>query len=233
MTTSKTQDHIKIRIELRHRGDSGPAGEWLWAQPVDAHDGGGTYRLFNISYFVPLGLGDIVRAELDGDGLLQVVDVVDVVDVADAVWSRFASSPWLSDDEVRAMGDSWVERGAQWSEGSSHVLTTMWPGMSAIDVRRALEGDIRAGRGSVVDIVAPADRTTCHQSGVEFRKGGLTSEPVETTYWIGDDPWWAAHGYTEPDFLAFVQTIAGEEALVARALEAGRHREALRLLGIA
>ena len=227
MTRKSNNDQVKIRIELLRTAHGGPCGEWVWAEPVEAHDGGGTYRLFNISHFVPLGLMDVVRAELDGDGLLQVVDVVEV---ADAVWTRFAFAPWLTRLEVRKLGDSWVERGSQWSEGNDSVLTTMWPGMSAVQVRRALDSDLRSGRGALLDVVPPDRRSAPHQKGVDLRLGGRTFEPTDTTYWVGDDPWWAAHGFTEPDFLALIQTVAGEEMAVACALEAGRHQEALRLL---
>lgn len=227
MTDERKTEHVKIRIRLRERGDA-PAGEWMWAEPLDAHDGGGTYRLFNISHYVPLGLGDVVRGEIDGDGDLQVVAVVEP---ADAVWTRFCWARRLTDHEVRRMGDSWCERGSQWSEGDGTCLATMWPLMTSAEVRRALATDVRAGRGALVEIVEAAHRSTRHQRGIDFRLAAASNVPVTTTYWVGDDPWWSAHGYTAPDFLAFIQTAAGEDAPVARALEDGRHRDALRMLG--
>src|SRR5512134_3634622 len=69
------EDHVKLRLRFKESEDL-PEAEGMWAQPVDAHDGGGTYRLANTSFFVALATGDTVRAALDGHGALQIVDIV-------------------------------------------------------------------------------------------------------------------------------------------------------------
>ena len=137
------QGHVKVRIRFKDGDETLPPGERLWARPVDAHDGGGTYELLNSSLFVPLAVRDLVRAEPDGDGMLQVTGL--------------------------------VER----------------PG--AVPER------------------------------IDFRLEGPSSEPVTTSYWAPDDPFWREHGLDSPDFLAYVQFLAGEDELIAAALERGEH----------
>jgi hypothetical protein len=44
---------------------------------------------------------------------------------------------------------------------------------------------------------------------------------VKTSYWAADDPFWGKHGLDSPDFLAYIQTLAGGDQLIASALEAG------------
>jgi hypothetical protein len=73
-----------------------------WAEPADAHDGGGTYRLLNSSFMVPVAAGDIVRAAIDGWGLLQVVDVIEPSDRVLTVVEYPADA---SPDDVRAIAD--------------------------------------------------------------------------------------------------------------------------------
>jgi hypothetical protein len=46
---------------------------------------------------------------------------------------------------------------------------------------------------------------------------------VTTSYWAADDPYWRERGLDSPDFLAYIQTLAGEDQLIASALEAGDH----------
>jgi hypothetical protein len=72
------QGVVDVRVRYRP-GRELPAAEGLWAEPVDAHEGGGTYRLANNACLVPLAAGDLVRAELDGHGSLQVTDLVEPV----------------------------------------------------------------------------------------------------------------------------------------------------------
>jgi hypothetical protein len=68
------REQLRLRLRFVGRADL-PDTEDLWAEPVDAHDGGGTYRLLNTSFVVPLGAGDTVRAAIDGRGRLQIVAV--------------------------------------------------------------------------------------------------------------------------------------------------------------
>ena len=74
-----TQGQVRLRLRFREGRDL-PAGEDLWAEPVNTYDGGGVYRLVSTSTVVPLGFDDIVCAAVDGVGRLQVVDVVETSD---------------------------------------------------------------------------------------------------------------------------------------------------------
>src|SRR6185295_220731 len=66
---------VKVRVRYRPTPDM-PARESLAAAPVEAGPNGGTYRLQNSSFVVPLAAGDVVRAELAGDGELQLTGLV-------------------------------------------------------------------------------------------------------------------------------------------------------------
>jgi hypothetical protein len=63
------------RLLVRLRGDDGPAGEQLWAVPIDATRDGGTYRLANNGLYSPLVIDDVVEAERDAEGQLQITSV--------------------------------------------------------------------------------------------------------------------------------------------------------------
>lgn len=76
------QNLVKVRLKFKEGADL-PATETMWAEPVETHDGGGTYRLMNTSFMVPLAAGDVVRAEIDGWGGLQVVNAVEPCDRGD------------------------------------------------------------------------------------------------------------------------------------------------------
>ena len=65
----------KLRVRYQPT-ENMPARESLWAEPVEADHGGGSYRLQNSSFVVPLAAGDVVRAERAGDGELQVTGLV-------------------------------------------------------------------------------------------------------------------------------------------------------------
>lgn len=49
----------------------------------------------------------------------------------------------------------------------------------------------------------------------------------ETDYWAPDDPQRAALGITDPQTLAFIQTLAGEDPRVSLTLRNGKHRNVL------
>lgn len=77
---TSAHDNVKVRLRYREDEEQGPCGETMWAEPVDARDTGGTYRLANNAFFAPLVVGDLVEARLDATGFLQVVAVVEPAD---------------------------------------------------------------------------------------------------------------------------------------------------------
>lgn len=221
-------DNVKLRLRFKV-GSVEVAGEGLWASPVDAHDGGGTYSLLNNSFYAAIGVGDLVRAEVDGDGLLQITDIVMPAPV---VVSAFAVSPHLSSDSACAMGDGWRDHGANWSEGTSRMLVTIWDaGVDELTVQATLRRDERAGRGHIVDVLAPESRTREAQDVVDFELDRTQHvAPTRTAYWAAEDPYWREHGLDSPDFLAFVQGFIAFDAEAARYLERGEHQKVLDMI---
>ena len=230
MTSSSDPTDNKIKVRLRFKEYVEVAGEAMWALPVDADDSGGTYILQNNSFFAPLGVGDLVRAELDGDGLLQVTDVVmpSPSVVSAFMWDRRT----LSDDQACAMADAWRDRGASWTEGTGQVLVTIWnPQTAQSQVLAVLEEAERAGRGEILEILEGEDRTRGLQTNIDFELNREPHvEPTGTTYWAADDPYWAEHGLDSPDFLAFIQWLASVDDLAAKFCESGEHNKVLEIV---
>lgn len=212
-----------VRVRVLYRpGEDYPHSETLWAEPVDANDGGGTYRLENHAFMVSLAAGDLVRAELDGHGQLQVVDIVQpgagLLTVVEVDGSR-------PEEQVREALDRWSSAGAGWTEGTAGYLTTVWaPGMGRPDIVAVLAADIDAGLVRPELIAVPEERTRrALEDDVDFELDRTPPEEVRTSYWAAEDPVWAELGKHDPEFLAFVQRLASEDARVARALEKGQH----------
>lgn len=222
-----TDDLVKIFIRFKE-GDDLPAGESMWARPLDVDEGGGHYELENSSFFVPLAAGDVVEARLDGHSRLQLTDIVRP---SGSVVTLF--QPGVQDQAaLEALVGRWSEAGAHWTEGNPVVLTTVWAvGMDLDAVGRAL---VEAGSpqlGSWVGALEPHDRSREVHDEIEFDLDTTPRLPVvETDYWVGDDPWWAEQGFDDPALLARVQQLAGEDARVARALERGQQDRVLTYL---
>ena len=157
-------ESVKVRVRFK-ADDTLPAGECLWAVPVHAHDGGGTFELHNTSFYVPLAVRDVVRAELDADGMLQVTDVV-------------CPGPFVMSwavcrvtEEAALIGDAWLERGAHWSEGTNGVLATVWEeGVDARRVSEVLAGEVGDGRLVEARVIPPDARTAEAQSAKSTRR---------------------------------------------------------------
>jgi hypothetical protein len=223
-------DDTRVKVRFRYKpGRAGAAGERFWAEAIDANDGGGTYRLLNNSYCGPVCVGDVVSAALDGDGQLQVIDVIETADVQ---LSAFATNPRMSEEAVRAMGDSWRAAGASWSEGTGDVLVTVWRSeVTRAHVVATLENEQRAGHGELVFVAGPEERTRDQLDHVDFTLDTVEHfPPVETTYWAPDDPYWREHALDDPEFLGYVQHLAGQFDEVRLALEAGDHARAMEII---
>lgn len=226
MPEESAEDAVKVSVRYRAELQL-VAGESLWARPVDAHDGGGTYALQNNSFYIPLAVGDVVRAELNGDEFLQVVDIVAPAPVV------LTSVAVHGDSEAaRALGDGWREQGADWSEGMDGLLTTVWKaGVDARHVLEVLATDLSGGRGELLWLARPEERVREAQTAIDFELDRVQHfPPVETTYWAADDPFWSTVGLDSPDFLAYVQSLAGRDAELAAALEAGDHERVREML---
>jgi hypothetical protein len=225
MSTDPPVAKVEVRLRLRPRDDL-PAGERLWATPLDAHDGGGTYELANCASHAWLAQGDLVRAEIDGDGDLQIVDVLEA---GDGVVTGVA---FTDEAAACAAGDAWLERGARGSEGGMGILKTLWaPEVGWTEITRAVAPYVASGELTWLGGAAPDDRgRDCHPD-VDFELDRTQYLPdIETSYWAADDPFWREQGMDDPEFLAYVQTVAGMDPDIARALEQGDHAPLLELL---
>lgn len=225
MTPESPITKVKVRIRFRPCDDL-PAGEFLWATPIDANGGGGTYELANCATFPWLAAGDVVRAELDGESRLQVTDVLEPADgILTAV--RFHDAGLAEE-----AGDAWRGHGALWSEGGMGIMKTIWEtGVGWNRIERAVAPYL--ARGLVWLGGATADeRTRDHHPDVDFGLERLPSARVSTTYWVADDPYWREVGLDDVGFLAHVQSLASEEPTIAAALERGDHAFVLGYLGV-
>lgn len=214
------QNLVKVRLKFKEGADL-PAAETMWAEPVEAHDGGGTYRLMNTSFMVPLAAGDVVRAEIDGWGGLQVVNAVEPCDRVMTV----VEFPEADDAKVKAIADSWTKGTDGWTEGGNRMLFTIWAeGMPLPAVSTILDAAIGSLEGWEWHAAAgPEHRTEADLGDVDFELDRDGPEPFETDYWAPDDPEWAARGVTDPDMLSFIQRLASEDQRVARTLKNGKH----------
>ncbi len=149
-------DEQAVRVRIRYRPEAeGGAGETLWARPVEAHDGG--YRLENHAFMTSLAAGDLVRAEPDGDGLLQVVDVLEPVD---ALLTVVEVDPAADTSAIESAMQRWSAAGAGWTEGAAGYLSTIWgSGQDLAAVSAVVGPDIEAGLVQPAETVGPADRT--------------------------------------------------------------------------
>jgi hypothetical protein len=226
---------VKVRVRFRPEM-GGPGSETLWAEPVEAGDAGGTYRLANTGFVAILAVDDVVRAELDGDGFLQVVDIVEPADRC--VTGLMVEGPTVTRQVLDGLVDELQVRGAEASESAPGFLVSTWRlGMTEPEIRAAVAEAVRAAPGpddalvTLVDCFTPADRTREKLDDVDFELvREPTLPPVTTSYWAAADPVWENLGLAEPAFLARVQILAGQDARVARALERGQHDRVLAYL---
>ena len=222
------EDHVKLRLRFKEQDDL-PAGEGMWAEPVVAHDGGGTYRLLNSSFMVPLATGDLVRAQVDGWGGLQITDIIEP---SNRVLTVTGYDDSLDIDEVKRTADAWTEGTDGWTEGTNGLLYTIWrEGMSIGEVEAVLSRSIGGHPGWQWHATAlPADRVRERQHEVDFELDREGAPTFETDYWAPDDPAWAERGITQPEILAYIQQLAGEDPRVALTLKNGKHDNVLRYI---
>ena len=124
--------------------------------------------------------------------------------------------------DVGSRVDRWVAAGAVWTESHGGVLATVWAdGMGFPAIEAVIQPDLEAG-AQWLGGAGPGDRTADNLTEVDFELDRTPRESVTTTYWAAEDPWWAEHGLDNPEVLAYIQRLAGEDARIARALERGQ-----------
>ena len=123
MTNLETSsDKIQVRIVLRRDDDDERSGgECVWAQPV--HERPGQYMIRNNAFEASLRIEDVVRTELDGCGMPQVVEIVNL---HPGPVTMVQTPQGISSDEVGRIADSWRALGSEYSEGGWGLLVTAW-----------------------------------------------------------------------------------------------------------
>ena len=176
-----TQDRRALeltKLRVRYKpAENMPARESLWAEPVEADQGGGSYRLQNSSFCVPLAAGDVVRAERAGDGELQVTGLVST---SGSVLTVVGAPPG-ADMDLRPLVEAWSEGGAWWTEARGGLLVTVWPEQMRLE---AIEVVIRPTLAQGLAWLAtafPSARVAENMHEVDFELERVVVEPVEET----------------------------------------------------
>lgn len=160
----RVPDKVSLRLRFKPAEDL-PSTEALWATPVDADDRGGTYRLENSSFMVPLGAGDVVRAELDGEGVLQVTGLVE----ASPMIMTVVAAPPGADMDLQPVVAVWSKRGAFWTEGRSGMLVTVWSrGVQLDTIAEVLEPVVADGALKWLATAEPEARVAENMPEVDF-----------------------------------------------------------------
>jgi hypothetical protein len=165
---------VNVRVRYRPTPDM-PVRESLAAAPVEAGPNGGTYRLQNSSFVVPLAAGDVVRAELAGDGELQLTGLVS----ASASILTVVGAPPGAELDLQPVMDEWSAGGALWTEHNNGLLVTVWPENDRLD---AIEAVIKPTLSAGLIWLAtafPSVRVAEHMPEVDFELEQVVIEPVE------------------------------------------------------
>lgn len=223
MSDSEPSHFVKVFLKLT--GDEGPSSESLWASPLRAHDGGGTYRLENNTIFTMLMVGDIVRAEIDGSSSLQVTGVDKL---QEGCLSYIQYSEGETHEVISATVESLSKNGAIYTEGGMGIIVTSWPASRPIDlIEQILEQTIPAD-WNVIGVAGPEDRRSAIEHDLDLKLDRSSHQPKITIgYWAPDDPAWETLGVTDPGALAYIQTLASDDPRVLATIRSGRHQDVL------
>lgn len=216
--------------------------ENLWAEPVDANSGGGTYRLTNIELFLPFAPGDVVRAQLNGHSRLAVVGVESLSDrcavtfIYDGEGGEDSGDFGVADESVD-MGElstsfaRSLETHGVHVEGPPGMLCTSWPeGWGPDEFKPVAEqcmaehpgwwpGSWYTAESRVEEIERVLDASRDVQPEM--------ASPEQAAYWAADDPGWEAIGVTDASTLATMQMMAVTSRQVFATIQAGRHQDGL------
>lgn len=223
--TNERENEVKLVAVFRLDDDmEGPSAETPWGEPVNADEGGGTYRVLNDCVFAPLRYGDIVRAQLDGDSRLQIVGIESL---AEGVWSRFETPDSADQSTINDVAQRFNNFGVTSISGGMGVLVACW--MPELTVQQVAEACAVVLPQDWPDphIVGSGERMTLLRETLQFEIDESTSTPEQVNYWTADDPAWADLGVTDPDMLAYLQTLAAGHPGVLATIRAGQHANVL------
>ncbi len=177
MTQDRTApDVVKLRMRYKPT-ENMPASESLWAEPVEADQGGGSYRLRNSSFVVPLAAGDVVRAEQAGDGELQVTGLVGA---SGSVLTMVGAPPGAELD-LQPVVEAWSAGGALWTENKNGLLVTVWPEQLRLEaIESVVQPTLSLGLAWLATAF-PSVRVAEYMPEVDFELQRVVVEPVEET----------------------------------------------------
>lgn len=164
-----------VKVGFRFKPHHQAAAEWFWARPVKANGGGDTYVLTNYGFDIPVMVGDIVRAELDGASMLQVTGIEQL---QEGTVSCVCLPPEASGEEVLAVANGWLCCGALHSECNGEVLVTGWPDMGPQHVAQVILTTVPPGWMSL-DLHSSPHRLGCIEELVDFRLERTLAWPSE------------------------------------------------------
>lgn len=221
---------VQVLLTLRAAEGSFLPDELLWAAPVEAGEGGGTYRLLHPAIEAPLTLDDVVTCRLDGHGRLRIVEVDEPaprMHTGLAVPAGTHSA--VIEQLVAAWGETW--NCLSWVFGP--LVLTAWPttmDVYAVDAVLIADVDSRPG-WEVIGLAEPHERTTAMLAGlVDFDLVVAPPASTEDGYWAADDATWARLGVTESEALTEIQALAASHPRVVPAIRAGMHQDVLLLM---
>lgn len=225
-------------------GDATVDAENLWARPLDANSGGGTYLLTNVGLFIPFAQDDIVRAQLNGHGRLAITGVESLSDrcVVNFYFDEeFTCDCGCQDDvdedapvdmeEITIAFARSLENHGVHVEGPLGALVTSWPvGWGPDEFKPVAEQCMGEHPGwfpsSWYTRESRAEEIELLLDGARGAQPPMAS-PEQAAYWASDDPGWAAIGVTEPDVLARMQMLAVTDKRVFATIQDGRHEDVL------
>lgn len=182
VNTPLSNTMTKIRVALLDDDGEPRGGETLWAEPVAGRPK--HYALRNNGFNASLRLHDVVRTELDGCGLPQVV-AFEALHTGPVTITQLPAGTGAA--EVARTADSWTNLGSEYSENGGGVIVTAWvsgatpqsvcevvaataPGWRLLDVATApiraarlrREVDLRLDRRTLEDIDREQDLGEAH-----------------------------------------------------------------------
>lgn len=238
---SGTSELVKLVAYFQEEDDDGFTNidaENLWATPVEATPGGGTYRLTNVGLFIPFAPDDVVRAQLNAHSRLAVVGVEAISDrcvvnfmfEGDEGGDVPFQQPLDVGERAVAFARSLETHGVH-VEGPPGFLTTSWPdGWGPDDFKPVAEACMLQHPGWLPSgWYTPDSREAeiVELLDVAREVQPEMATPEQAAYWAADDPGWAAIGVTDAEVLARMQMMAVTSRQVFATIQAGRHRDVL------
>lgn len=174
--------------------------ETPWGEPIEANNGGGTYRLLNDCTYAPLRYGDVVHAELGGDSRLQVTGIQSVVA---GYWSLIYMPDDLEDIDVTSVTNQLTENGADGTSWGFGPLTVCWGPEISFDDILDIYVSVLPNGWQVAALFDADDRLEVLQSDIQFileEYDPAEDEPID--YWAPEVSVWKKLGADTPELLA-------------------------------